>query len=138
MRVVLDTNVLVSGFATPHGVSGQILARWTGGEFELVTSSEILNEFEDVMSRPYFASRFAEEIRRANLALVRQKSVMVSVAGPVPVVVSDSADNVVLETAVQGMAEYLVTGDGLVLSLGTHRDIDVVSPRFFLSLLEER
>jgi putative PIN family toxin of toxin-antitoxin system len=136
VRVVLDTNVLVSGFSTPLGVPGQLLTRWLGGEYTLVMSTAILNELEDVLNRTYFASRFAAATRQAIIELVQNNGEFVQITGSIPQVVADIADNLVLETAVQGSADYLVTGDGLLLTQAVYQEVQIVAPRQFLTLLD--
>lgn len=135
MRVVLDTNVLVSGFGSPRGTPGQLLSLWLAGAYELVLSQAILTETARTFREPYFAQRLTTEQQEANLALLRWQAEIVTIAATVQGVAPSPADDLILATAVSGCAEYLVTGDRGLAEVGRYQGIEIMSPRAFLELL---
>ena len=129
MRVLLDTNVLVSAILF-GGVSRSILERGITGEIDLVTSPSLTDEFEGVVGEKF---PLPPEIARA----VRSElELLADVVRPktVPPVLHDPDDEV-LATATTGQAEVIVTGDRRLLGLGSHRNIRIVTPRDFLTFL---
>jgi putative PIN family toxin of toxin-antitoxin system len=136
MRVVLDVNVLVSGFVARSGTLGAILAAWTGGQFELVTSEHILAGCHRAWTKPYFHSRYTDNEIHATLALLQTDAMLVTPVSTVRDVTDDLEDDLVLATAVAGDAAYLVTGDNGLLAVEGFWNVSIVSPREFLVLLE--
>lgn len=136
IRVVLDVNVLASGYVSRTGAPGQLLAQWTHGAFELVISEHILTVLTGVLERPYFRRRLTARQRAANLALLRHETILTTITAEVQGIAPDEDDDLVLATAVSGKAAYLVTGDAGLRRLGSYRGISVLSPRDFLNLLE--
>src|SRR4051794_29906759 len=135
IHVTLDTNALASGALERPGAIAQILHYWRRGHLVLVISGHILEELERTLSKPYFANRIADSDRRLFLSLLREYAMVVEIAGPVPTVVSEQGDNLVLATALGGAAPYIVTGDRELQELAEFEGIRIVSPRDFLTLL---
>ncbi len=129
MKVILDTNVLLSGLINPGGAPGRIVQRWRDGGLELVLSERQLEEIEEVLAYPKISRRLAwgaEQIERFVL-LLRLKSEIVSLpgaSGSVPGSVHDvfaglrdSADAHLLSALELSGAEVLVSGDHHLLEL---------------------
>lgn len=135
MRVVLDTNVLVSGFSSPHGTPGQLLSLWLAGVYELVLSQAILTETERTLREPYFAQRLTAAQQEANLALLRREAEIVEITVTVRGIAPSPADDLILATAVSGGAGYLVTGDRRLAAVGSYQQVEILSPRAFLDVL---
>jgi putative PIN family toxin of toxin-antitoxin system len=139
MRVLLDTNVLVSTAIKPEGKPAQIFQR-AATRFELVCSEYILEELADVMARPHIQKKYkalvAPERREQFIALVRFLAVMVEVQTTLDLV-SDEADNQVLAGAVDGRTDFLVTGDPHLLALQQYEGCKIVSPDQFLAVLQK-
>ena len=129
MRVVLDTNVLVSGiFFT--GPPATILAAWASRRFELVASIEVLAEFRRVGAR--LGSRYPLVDAEPLLDLVTRESRIVDPI-PVPTSACDDPDDImVLACAIAGHAHIVVTGDRALLRASGFQGIEVVTPREFL------
>ncbi|MCJ7796267.1 MAG: putative toxin-antitoxin system toxin component, PIN family [Thermoleophilia bacterium] len=137
MKVVLDTNVLVSGLITPPGVPGRIVGSWRDGGFELVLSERQLEEIEAVLRYPKIARRLSwgsEEIQRFIL-LLRLKSEIVAlpVAADVFEGLRDPADAHLLSALRRSGAEVLVSGDQHLLELRAR--FPVLSPVEFAARL---
>lgn len=134
MRVVLDTNVLLSALLSPHGVSDSIYRAWKNGRFNLVTSAAQIDElrrasryekFKDVL-QPHLVGTMINNMRR---------SIMLEALPPLPagIEIFDSNDAFLLAMTLGGEADYLVTGDrraGL-LQRSTFMRARIVTPATF-------
>ena len=135
MRVVLDTNVLVSALLDRRGTPGSLLLLWTYDYFELLVSDHILDELIRTLTKPYFRPRLTTESLEATLALLRREGRLTPLSKQVRGVATHPEDDLILATAVSGGAKYLVTGDAKLMRLGTYRDVRICSPREFLVVL---
>ena len=125
MKVVFDTNILVSALVFPGGRGEAALRRIIEEQDQLVISKPILDELLGVLARKF--SRDAEELAHvavflSGLALsVRPRRKLQ--------VVNDEPDNRILECALAGHAEAIVTGDHALLSLREYRGVRIISLR---------
>lgn len=134
MRAVLDANVFVSGLIRPQGPPGQILVRLLrDGAFELVVSPAILDELRRSLRYTKVRKYLHLEINQIDLWVDALAAVAVIVEGNLKerIVVADPADDIYLAAAVEGLAEYIVSGDRHLLDIGAHGDIPIVTPRAF-------
>jgi putative PIN family toxin of toxin-antitoxin system len=141
VRAVLDANILASALMRPQGPPGQILVLFLRqGTFELVLSTAILEGVGRVLRYPRVRRRIAASDQELDLWLAALALVAVPVEGRLQVraVAADPDDDKYLAAAVEGMAEYVVSGDDHLLSLGTHQGIRVVTARAFLELLRSQ
>jgi putative PIN family toxin of toxin-antitoxin system len=123
VRVLLDTNVLISGILF-RGVPRRLLERAIRGEFDLVTSPALLDELEDVLVRSFeLPPELARAVRTELEALAE-----VVVPADVPAVSRDPDDHQVLAAAAVGRADAVVTEDQNLLVLETHQAIPIVRP----------
>jgi putative PIN family toxin of toxin-antitoxin system len=127
-RVVLDTNVLVSGLGW-SGPPAAIIDAVTAGELTLLSSPALIAELRRVLSYPKLAKVFANPNSVADLVASAAVEVLTSTQLQV---VDDDSDNRVLELG--GGADYIVSGDDDLLSLGSFQRIPVVTPARFLSV----
>ena len=119
MRVVLDTNVLVSGLMLPESVPGKIVAAWRVAQFELVLSEPMLDEIGRVLSYPRIHARLGwgkDEIANF-LLLLRFKADVVDITLERGRRTRDPGDDPVLATFLASGADCLVSGDGDLLAL---------------------
>jgi uncharacterized protein len=141
IRAVLDANVLASGatgYLIPASVPGQLLRAWEGGQFELITSGHILSEAGRTLGKPYFRSRLSPEQIGRFQALFEEEAVTTPITAQVAGVATHPEDDLVLASAVSSRADYLVTGDSKLQRLGSYQGVTIVSPRQFLTTLEQR
>lgn len=130
MRIVFDTNIFVSALALPGGRAQEALMRVVEGRDHLIVSKAIIKELLEVLS-----SKFA----RDQEALSRT-AVFLSEIGEVVqprrklTVLEDEPDNRILECAMSGKANLIVTGDRAMLNLGKYNDIRIISLREYLDL----
>ncbi len=129
MRVLLDTNVVVSAFiwgGTPH----RLIAAAAAGDIELCSSPQLLSELREVIGRQHLASRLKSQHASVEriLALYEEMVVLVSPGATPRVVPNDSDDDHVIAAAVAAGADYIVSGDRHLLSMVTHEGINIVGP----------
>ena len=128
MKVVFDTNILVSALVFPGGRAGSALLRIVEEQDELVLSRFVIDELLGVLARKF--SRDAEELARIAVFLddlgtiVRSRRKLR--------VVKDEPDNRILECAVAGHAQVIVTGDQSLLELREFEGVRIVSLREYL------
>ena len=134
MRVVLDTNILVSALMVQSGTPGLIYQAWVRREFVLLISEAQLHELRMVFRKPSVSSRIRPHSAGRLVNLLRRKAKMVS-ALPEVQRAPDSDDDFLLATAEGGDADFLVTGDGPLLSLGRHKITRIVTAATFVKLL---
>jgi uncharacterized protein len=130
-RVVIDTNVLISAIIG-HGKPRRLLSRVLR-DHSAVASREMLAELADVLAREKF-SLSAGQIARF-LTIYTRRSEVVDLDRRVDAVEADPADNVVLGTAVNGRAAFIVTGDGHLLELAEFEGIRIVPVAAALKIL---
>jgi putative PIN family toxin of toxin-antitoxin system len=131
MRVVIDTNVFVSGLLLPTGVPGLIVAAFRRGDIHMVTSEPMLDELGAVLAYPKLQKRIrwdSDTIARY-LTLLRFEAEVVSIDGETVNVPRDARDSMVLRTLLAGSADYLISGDADLLSLAP--PYAIVSPTDF-------
>jgi putative PIN family toxin of toxin-antitoxin system len=136
MWAVADTNIVVSGLLW-HGPSRRILERARLSEIELFTSSALLAELQDVLSRRKFA-------RRLELARVEPRRLLMGYAALArtvlpaeipPTIADDPDDDEVLACAEAARAEIIVSGDSHLLALVEFRGIRFYERRISASLI---
>ena len=135
MRVVLDTNILLSALLRKDSPPDLIRRAWEAKRFTVVTSRWQLAELRRVSRYPRLRSLLrGHEVGRLMLRLERHAEVLDEL--PKVDLASDPDDNPLLATAITGEADYLVTGDRAdVLVLGRVEGVPIVSARAFLERL---
>lgn len=129
MRIVLDTNVLVSGLLSPFGPPGEIARLVSSGTVVLCLDARILAEYEEVLSRPKFG--FDADAIAALLDYVDFRSAVVA-ADPLTTRLPDPDDEAFLEVAVACGADCLVTGNTSHYPPGARAGALVLSPAEFV------
>jgi len=134
VRAVFDTNVLVAAFAV-EGICSKILTRGRKNQFHLIACPTILQEFERILIKKFFASRY--EVRSALQIVSEAIHRMVLPSETVQGICRDPDDDAILACALAAGADYLVTGDGDLLELETFKGIKIVTPRDFELLFND-
>ena len=116
LRVVLDTNVLVSGLAYPGSVPGRIVTAWRQGGLEVVLSRYILDEMARVLPRLSRVKLSSAEIRDLVDSFMFLADI-VEPSGSRDAQLRDDADQAVLQTFLASAASCLITGDKDLLAL---------------------
>lgn len=137
MDVVFDVNVLVSALIT-KGKPKELWLRAVGKGFDLVCSREILDEFMSVAGRQritrYIETRDVVDFLQTLSSTAR----FVDVKSKIKVVKEDTEDDLILATAYDGRAEYIVSGDRHLLKLKTFRGIKIITVDQALRILKKR
>jgi uncharacterized protein len=128
VRVVFDTNILVSALVFPGGRGEAALQRIIEEQDQLVLSKPILDELLGILARKF--SRDAEELARVAV-LMSEVATIVSPRRRLRVV-KDEPDNRVLECALTGRSQAIVTGDRALLALHDFRGVRLLSLRDYL------
>jgi putative PIN family toxin of toxin-antitoxin system len=128
MRVVLDTNVLVSGLAYPGSVTGHIVAVWRQGGLDVVLSHYIMEELSRVLPRLKRIRLSDGEIRDLVDSLLFLADIVEPDDGR-DATLRDAADQQVLGTFLASKADYLITGDKDLLALA--EKYPIVTPAMF-------
>ncbi|MBR8652840.1 putative toxin-antitoxin system toxin component, PIN family [Achromobacter sp. Marseille-Q0513] len=128
LRVVLDTNVLVSGLAYPTSMPGRIVAAWRHGGLDVALSHYILDELVRVLPRLPRLQMTPAEIRDLADSLMFLADI-VEPAKARDEGLRDEADQPVLQTLLAAQAQYLITGDKDLLALAGRYPI--ISPADF-------
>lgn len=126
MRVFIDTNVLVSAFAT-RGLSAD-LVRLVLVEHEFLTGEVNLEELTRVLKRRF---RTSDQLIESILTLLREQLIVPRPSVPADVPERDPDDQWVVASALAGEADVLVTGDRDLLDLGSRAPLPIVTPRGF-------
>ena len=134
MRIVADTNTLVSGFGW-GGPPGQVVDTVLSGQVTLVISPALLGELARVLAYPKLAAIFDDPA--ALIATVSEAADTVDPAERVTVL-ADEPDNRVLEAAAAGRADLIVTGDKAMQELGSFRGIPIVPAAQFVAQLQQQ
>jgi putative PIN family toxin of toxin-antitoxin system len=128
MRIVLDTNVFISGiFFT--GPPYQILKAWRDGRVQLLISPSILDEYQRIGAE--LALKFRDVDLKAFLDLLTVQAEIVLAPTLPPVIHDDPSDDKFLELAVAGKASYIISGDKHLLTLSEFQGIQILKPRDF-------
>ena len=129
MKIVLDTNVLVSGLLSPFGPPGEIVRMTSAGMLQICYDARIFAEYQDVLHRPKFVLNAAhtdallDQIKACGHSVVTQ---------PLKKPLQDAGDEPFLEVAIAGKAACLITGNLKHYPPANRQHVTVLSPADFL------
>ena len=133
VRVVLDTNVFVSILLKSKSCL-KIRNAFLDGAFDIVTSPDLIKELIATIGKPKFKNIFDHhEIK--NLVELINIDAILSIPEEKITVCRDPADNIILECAVSGKVDFIVTGDKDLLTLKLFRKIPIITPKKFLEII---
>jgi hypothetical protein len=134
VRLVLDTNILVSALLASTSLPAHLVALWREGRFDLLTSAEQIDELMSVTRYPKIRARLAPALAGRLVNQVRDLAVELKNL-PTVTACTDPYDNYLLAMAVAGAADFLVTGDKRdLLSMQHYEGIRIVTVRDFLAM----
>jgi putative PIN family toxin of toxin-antitoxin system len=136
MRLILDTNILISALLSPAGAPAKLLDAWERKTFTLVASDLLIAEFRHVAARPFFRARLRASAAELLAAGLRDFSIYFRnlPSGPIA---RDPKDSYLLAMAEAGHADFLVTGDK-ELSLKHHKSTRIVTPAAMIEALKSQ
>jgi uncharacterized protein len=138
LRAVLDANVIISAMIQPKGASGRILTSLLEkNSFELVVSPTILAEVRRSLLYPKVRRYIKTADEDLDLWVASIELMAQPVEGNLRIhaVTADPDDDKYIEAAVEGLAQFVVTGDTHLLSLKSYENIRIVTPRVFVDFL---
>lgn len=133
IRVVIDTNIIVSALLQPLGPPAQVFFLAVSGVIQLCVTGDVYAEYEEVIRRPRF--RRDEKVIISALDTVREKGLWVKPAEAI-LACADPDDNIFLECAQAARADYVVTGN-LKHFPASWRDTQIVTARRFLEIVAD-
>lgn len=128
----MDTKVLVSALGWFEGNPHKILDKVCKGEIELFITYEEFEELSTVLEYPRF--KFTEDQKQGFKRLISNNATFVYPAIRLDVIKDDASDNRILECAVAAQADFIVSGDGHLLDIGSLHGIRIVEPTKFLKI----
>lgn len=131
IRVVADTNIFISALMF-GGVPGTFLDLAFQGSFLLVTSSILLDELDEKLRMKFELSPADADLVRSRLEAIAE---IISTPITLAVVKDDPDDDRVLECAIAGRADYIVSGDRHLLKLGSYESIPILTVRSFVDTI---
>lgn len=134
MRYVFDTNVIVSALLFENGKPAQSL-RYALANGEVLLSLDLLEELNEVLGRERFNRYLTSEEREEFLEALVERAVLVEITENVQEC-RDPKDDKVLELAMNGEAQYIISGDRDLLVLHPFRDVLVITADEFLKTIE--
>lgn len=138
-RVVLDTNVFVSGGTISAGAPSQIINHWRKQDFVMVASPQLIAEYQEVLSRPKIMkyTGLSSKETAQYIQEVKDRAYMTSGTLELNILTNDPDDNMVLACAEEGMATHLVTGNRKDFPFTQYKGIQILTPREFLKVIEK-
>jgi len=134
VRLVIDTNVLISALLADTSLPAQLIVLWRHGRFDLLTAAEQLDELIRVTRYPKIRERLAPALAGRLINDLRAIAVIVDRL-PVVDVSADPNDNYLLAIATAGSADFLVTGDKRdLLGIEVYEGTKIVTVRDFLAM----
>lgn len=138
MRVVLDTNIWISGLLLPKSTAGEIIDAWKHNKFDIVISQPILDELKKVLSYPKIQKRLQWDDHKIeqylSLLTFFTEFVQLEELKDQTNIVRDPNDRVILATLLTSQAHYLVTGDKDLLCL--NQDYSIITLTDFYHLVK--
>ncbi len=134
MKIVLDTNVLISALIKA-GPPRELFSMIISNKCDLISSRNIIEEFVKVCDDPKISQYVGEEEVLAFLRVLSKCATTVRIRSRFKVIKEDPDDDIILRTAVDGKANFIVSGDKHLLSLGNFQGIPVVTIKRMLQLL---
>jgi len=137
LKAVLDTNVIVSGTIIDTGIPFELLKAWREQKWNLITSPQILQEVQRVLTLPRISQVYAPTGQDITdlIRLLTHRATLVPGRLTIPRTVRDPEDDHLLACAKEGAADYIVSGDQDLLTLTSYEGIPIVTPAAFAAIL---
>ncbi len=139
IRIVIDTNVFLSGILTPNRAPAQLLELVLSGKIKLAISPQIIHEIQRVIKYPGIIKLMkkrkiaSEELEKAIFRMLRVSYITPGVV-EIQGVAAGPADDMFLACALESQAEYIVSGDHHLTDLKEYQGIRIVPPAEFIRL----
>ncbi|MHB8595447.1 MAG: putative toxin-antitoxin system toxin component, PIN family [Ktedonobacteraceae bacterium] len=138
MKVVIDANTLAAAAfrKVPPSIPTQIVLAWkTNRAFELIVSEYTLTEVKNTLKDPYFADRLKSHEIGTYIAGIRKDATLIPIRTHVNGVASHPQDDLVIATAIDGKADFIVTRDNGLLHVEKYQGVQIIDPYTFFHLI---
>jgi len=132
IRIAIDTNIMVGAMMKPTGASRKILDMWVEGRLSLLVTRQIRREYLNILSQRWVKSDWVAEFN----GRIDDHAEMVVPEERIRIINEDPSDNMFLECAVAGKADYIITSDRHLLDLKRFGETEIVTPSRFLKLVQ--
>lgn len=129
-KVLLDTNILISALGW-ESKPKEIFQKCIEGKLELVTSPEQIVELKKVLDYPKF--NLTEKQKEIFIAIILEIATIAEITGKIKIILEDPDDDIIIESAVVGNANYIITGDSHLLKLKKFAGISIITAAEFLN-----
>ena len=138
IKVVLDTNVIVSAYLVPTGKPAEILSLARKGKLHIFLSQEIINEIKRTLLSPKLRKIHKDTLEQTSLFVRAFSKIATVMPGTisVDVIKDDPDDNKILACALEGKVDYIVSGDHHLTDLKSFHGISIVNPDMFLQAIK--
>lgn len=140
LKVVLDTNIFISGLLIPHSIPYLIIREWQDQQFTLIVSSDLLKEINQVLKRPKIKKYNVTKSDSKNILNLLKNTTELVNPEKADVKVRDAKDQFLIDLALTAGADFLVTGDKDLLVLSNNAELKktgIVTPSEFVAILEK-
>jgi uncharacterized protein len=134
VKAVFDTNVLIAAFLT-EGLCSGLLIRARKQAFHLVLCDDIIREFKGILEKKFKLT--STDISEISAIVSEAAAEILQELGPIPNICRDPNDDMIIACAIEGAADYIVTGDEDLLILKRYKEIVVINPRNFEALFAD-
>ena len=134
IRVVVDTNVVVSGLLF-NGTPGRLIPLWKRGQIKPLTSAEIIDEVIRVLAYPKFKLSESEINYLLNIEILPHFDVIETKQKCSSIIKEDPSDDKFIHCAEAGKENYIISGDQHLLSMKRYQKIQIITPESFLNQL---
>ena len=140
LKAVLDTNIIVSSTISTQSNPAKILDYWREKRFRMIITPAIIEEMWQVLFRPGIKKyrKFSDERTKKFLLKLQKEATLITPTQKIKLIEKDPADDVFIIAAVEGQADYIVSGDKHLLELGSYQNIRIVSPGEFVEIIEAK
>ena len=133
LKVVFDTNVYVAALLRP-GLSEELVRRGLRGDFEVIICDEILSELKSKLNKKF---KFPKDKIDNYIKLIKEKSMSYSIFRQLKVIKNDPGDDKILECAIAGCADLIISLDKDLLNLKKYQNIAILHPKTFSWIIPE-
>ena len=134
MRIVLDTNIWLSGIFW-KGESNKLIESCIAKKIEIIITKEILSEITKVLDTETKFQKFIDERKQKIEDLMRtilSVSTLIETESRVDLIKAHPQDNIILEAALDGSADYIISYDKHILNMIEFREIKILQPKEFI------
>ena len=139
IKTVLDTNILISGLIVKGNSPPKIIDYLRLNKFLLITSEYLLWEFQQTVRYPKIRQKYklaGKEIKEYFQA-IKNRSKKIQIQAIPKIISEDFSDNLVLATAIEGKADFIVSGDKHLLNLNSYKKIKIIKAGKFVNTLKD-